>query len=385
MKSHCYFIGTTLADNPVPHHFVALANELVRRGEQVVILAPHRRLDLEDHTANPAIYTWPSERPTRIVDMLFLFRLIRKYRPACMISNFGAVNIMMLTGWLTRVPARIAWYHTISGQLAQDNVAPQWRQKLLRLRKRVVYRAATHVAANSVASAKDVQETYGVLASKCSVLFNSLADPKLTTQLKDLHPEKGRFVCVGRLFPSKGQDVLIRALAILKSKTASFHVDFVGDGPALVDLQQLARSLGVEKHCTFVGRLAHPKVLNRMATAVATIVPSRNEAFGLVNIESMAVGTPIIASKVGGIVEIVRDGVDGFLVSPDDPQSLADKLYALMSNPDLRREMSLNARKRFLATFEQHHVIQQQADWLEAIMAGEPKPAIVDVSYGTLS
>jgi glycosyltransferase involved in cell wall biosynthesis len=385
VRSHCYFIGTTLADNPVPHHFLALANELVKRGHQVVILAPHRRVDLEDHSANPAIYTWPSERPTRTKDLLFFYRLIRKYQPACLIANFSAVNIMMLAGWLAQVPVRVAWYHTISGQLAQDDVTPKWKQQLLRLRKRVVYRSATHVVANSAASARDVRAMYGVLSTKCNVLFNSLADPNQIVRLKNFSPEEGRFVCVGRLFPSKGQDVLIHALAILKNQTTSFHVDFVGEGPSLGDLQQLACSLGVEEQCTFLGRISHPKVLKRMGVAVATIVPSRNEAFGLVNIESMAVGTPVIASKVGGIVEIVRDGVDGFLVPAEDPKALAEKLNLFIKNPELRKEMSLNARQRFLKSFEQQQLIRQQADWMESAVTGEAGTAAMNLRNGTLS
>jgi glycosyltransferase involved in cell wall biosynthesis len=315
--------------------------------------------------------------------MFFLWRLIRKYEPACLIANFATVNIMMLTGWLMRVRVRVAWYHTISGQLAQDATAPKWRQQILRLRKRIVYRCATHLVANSAASARDVQETYAVSPAKCSVLFNSLADPKLLLRIKNPRPEEGRFVCVGRLFPSKGQDVLIHALAILRNQTTSFHVDFVGEGPALADFQQLACSLRVEKQCSFLGRLSHPKVLKRMAAAVATIVPSRNEAFGLVNIESMAVGTPVIASKVGGIVEIVRDGQDGFLVPPEDPEALAEKLNLFIKNPELRREMSSHVRERFLTTFEQQHLIRQQTDWMESAVGGETRPATFDLTYGT--
>jgi glycosyltransferase involved in cell wall biosynthesis len=340
---------------------------------------------LEDHSTNPAIYTWPSERPTRAKDMLFLCRLIRKYEPACLIANFAAVNIMMLTGWLMRVRVRVAWYHTISGQLAQDNAGPKWKQQILRLRKRIVYRRATHVVANSAASARDVQETYAVSRAKCSVLFNSLADPERIARLKDVSPEEGRFVCVGRLFPSKGQDILIHALAILKNQITSCHVDFVGEGPALAEFQQLAFSLGVDKQCSFLGRLSHPKVLKRMAAAVATIVPSRNEAFGLVNIESMAVGTPVIASKVGGIVEIVRDGLDGFLVPPEDPKALAEKVKLFIENPGLHREMSSNARKRFLTAFEQQQLIRQQADWMESTSVGGMRPATFDIKYGTSS
>ncbi|MDB6121299.1 MAG: hypothetical protein JWQ71_292 [Pedosphaera sp.] len=385
MIRSCYFIGTTLAENPVPRHFVALSKELVRRGHQVIIIAPHRRSDLEDHESNPAIYTWPSERPTRLKDVLFLFRLIRKFHPASLIANFAAVNIMTVVGWLTRVPVRVVWYHTIADQLMQDSPVSQWKQKLLRLRKRLVYGVATHIAANSAASARDVQNVYSVPKSKCRVFFNSLADPMRESCFLYAPPRDGKLICVGRLFPSKGQDVLIRALAILKTQVPFIHVDFVGEGPSLAAFQQLARDLDVDKQCTFVGRLDHGEVLKKMAASAATVVPSRNEAFGLVNIESMAMGTPVVASRVGGIIEIVRDGVDGFLVAQDDPKILAEKLSALLLEPGLRQQMSLNARERFLSTFEQQRLVQEQADWQESIVSRERHVPKISVKYGTPS
>ena len=382
MKSQCYFIGTSLGDNPVPDHFMALAKELVRRGHRVVILAPHRRLELENHRGNPAIYMWPSERPTKLRDALFLFRLIREWRPACLIANFAAVNIMTVAGWLAGVPARVVWYHTISGQLAQDSLAPPWKTKLLNARKRLVYHAATHIVANSAATAADVQGVYAVPKSKCRMFFNSLADPMIESQ-RTASPMNGKLICVGRLFPSKGQDVLIRALAILKSKLDAVRVEFVGEGPSLGAYQKLARELGVESECVFAGRVEHGEVLKKMAASVATVVPSRSEAFGLVNIESMAMGTPVVASAVGGIVEIVRDGMDGFLVPPDDPPALALKLLTLLSNSELRQKMSRQARERFLAVFEQLRSVREQADWHEALVSGTRQISATSVTYGT--
>lgn len=367
MNRRCYFIGTTLADNPVPHQFVALANDLVRRGHQVVILAPHRKVELENHNGNPAIYTWPSARPTKLRDAIFLQRLIRKYHPSCLIANFVAVNVMMTVGWLSRVPVRVAWYHTISEQLALDSPQAKWKQNLLRWRKRFVYHAATHVVANSVASSEDARRVYSVAKSKCAVFHNVLSDPWREVQLPEQTPSLNRLICVGRFFASKGQDVLIRALAILGTKLSDIHVEFIGAGPTQKSLEKLAATLGVSGHCKFSAQMSHREVLQKMATAVCTVVPSRCEAFGLVNIESLGVGTPVVASQVGGIVEIIRDGIDGFLVPPDNPELLAEKLFALISNPQLRHEMHCNARQRFLSRFELAGAIAEQANWFESV------------------
>jgi glycosyltransferase involved in cell wall biosynthesis len=125
----------------------------------------------------------------------------------------------------------------------------------------------------------------------------------------------------------------------------------------------------LQHHCSFAGQVEHAEVLKKMSTAVATVVPSRQEAFGLVNIESMAVGTPVVASAVGGIPEIIRDGLDGFLVPPESPEALANRLKMILSDSHLRREMRANARHRFLSEFEQRRSIRRQADWFEDLAA----------------
>jgi len=82
MSAHCFIIGVTLNDNPVASHFSALARQLAARGHKVVLITPHRMLELENADGNPAIYTWPSDRPTRFRDAAFLWRLIRLLREA---------------------------------------------------------------------------------------------------------------------------------------------------------------------------------------------------------------------------------------------------------------------------------------------------------------
>lgn len=367
MESRAFIIGTTLADNPVPRHFVGLAQTLCDRGHRVVVIAPHRKVELESPEANPAIFTWPSERPTRPRDAMFFQRMLERYRPSCLISNFSAVNLMTILGGCARVPVRLAWYHTVAGQLMQDGSVSFWKRQLLTLRKRVVYRAATHVIANSQASALDVQQVYRVPQYKCRVFHNALADPFHEDACRE-PVVAGRLVCVGRLAPSKGQDVLIRALALIQKKHPLAQIDFVGEGPQAWALQQLAQRLEVADRCNFCGRAPHREVLRRMAGAVVTIVPSRHEAFGLVNIESMAVGTPVIASAVGGIIEIVRDGLDGFLVPPDNVECLAAKLDCVLSNSQLRDKMGERARQRFLERFEIRRAVSEQADWLESLV-----------------
>jgi glycosyltransferase involved in cell wall biosynthesis len=105
-----------------------------------------------------------------------------------------------------------------------------------------------------------------------------------------------------------------------------------------------------------------------MRSAAVTVLPSRHDNCPLVTIESLAVGTPVIASRVGGIPEVVRDGVDGFLVPPDDPAALAARLDDVFSNPGLRQNLRTNAREGFLNRLELRRAVKNQADWLETLL-----------------
>lgn len=368
-ESHCYFVATSWNDAPVSRHFRALADELVERGHRVVMLVDGNKNEAEDRTGNPAIYTWPSPRPVRMQDARFLVRLIRQYHPKCMIANFGASNLMMMVGWLMNVPCRTSWYHTISTQIDLDAKMARWKMEVLRLRKRLVYGAATHIVPPSNAASEDVKEVYNVSRDKCYVFYNSLADPLNKSAAESSMPQRNRLVCAGRLFPTKGQDVLIRAIALLKEQGLQASVEFVGRGPEEAALRDLAHTLGVADRCHFTGAVPHKEVMKRVQQATAFVLPSRCDNNPLVVIESLALGVPVVASGVGGVVEAITDGVEGYLVPPDEPQVLAERLAALLTDGELRQAMSRNARTRFLNQFEQKRIITEQAQWFEGLVA----------------
>jgi glycosyltransferase involved in cell wall biosynthesis len=371
MKRNCIFIGTPLGSLSIMKQFEALAHELAARGHQVVILAPHHRVDLAKPHDNPAVLTWPSERPTRWRDAWFLYKLMRRYKPDCLVASYAAVNVMMVVGWITRVPRRIAWYHTLSSQINLDGNIPGWKLRLLRLRKKLVYGLSTQIVPVSQAASDDLQVTYGEPEHKLCVFRNVVADPLVPNPTKAEDRLQHHVVCVARLSPSKGQDVLIRAAALLQDGQIPFHMEFIGDGPARDSYTRLASDLGVADRCVFAGNLGHDEVLKRLRRATVSVLPSRSDNCPLVTIESLAVGTPVLASRVGGIPEVIRDGVDGFLVAPEDPQALASKLGSLLTNEDLVQQLRDNARAGFLARFEQARAVQGQAEWLESLFTSQ--------------
>jgi glycosyltransferase involved in cell wall biosynthesis len=370
MRQRCFFIGAGWGDSAVSAHFKALGRELAARGHRVVFLIPGRRLADEAHDANPAVYTWPSRRPTYPRDFYFMVRLARRYHPDCLIANFSAVNAMILAGRAAGVPTRVAWYHTLSDQIDLDSGFSGRKLRFLRWRKRQVYGQATHLVAVSQAAALDLRRVFNAPAEKCAVWPLLLADPQQEINVAGRARHDWQILCVGRLWPTKGQDVLLRALPPLVERFPHLRVDFVGAGPERETYEALAGELGVGEYCRFVGNVPHREVLERMAAAALVVVPSRVEALALVNIESLAMGTPVVATRVGGIGEIIRDGLDGYLVPADDPAALGERIGYLLDHPAERGAMGAAARQGFLARFELGANIGRQVAWYEQLASG---------------
>lgn len=369
VNSKSFLIGASLRNDALSLHFQALSRALTKRGHRVLIISPRTSKDDNSLPGVEGCY-WPSARPTTLRDAALVWRLIDSRKPDCLIANFATVNWLCALGCIRRVPCRIAWYHTLSRQIDVDSPLSKRVLKLLRFRKRLIYATATHVATNSQAAQLDIRNTFGVSESKCHVWQNSIPDPIVGGLPMGLEERDKVIVCVGRFDATKGQDVLVRAISLCGDRLPGFRVDFLGKGPTLDTIKRLADHLGVGNKCRFVGEVSHAEVLKAMAKASIVVVPSRSEAFGLVNIEAMSVATPIVASRAGGIPEIIRHGVEGLLVDPDSPRALSDEILFLLENPDMRLRLGANARARFVAQFEQAKVVQAQVDWLESLLGG---------------
>jgi glycosyltransferase involved in cell wall biosynthesis len=135
---------------------------------------------------------------------------------------------------------------------------------------------------------------------------------------------------VGRFSDEKGFDTLIEAMDLLPSA----RLLLVGDGEDRAALEDLVRRRGLEGRVTFTGWLAGRWTLQVGLDVLA--VPSRSEGFGLVVIEAMQDGIPVVATEVGGLTEIIRDGENGLLVPPGDPAALAAALGKVLGDAGLR-------------------------------------------------
>ena len=163
--------------------------------------------------------------------------------------------------------------------------------------------------------------------------------------------ERGHLLYAGVLTPVKGVDVLLDALALLRDRGHAVPLVLAGDGSARESLERQAERLGLRSLVTFRGHVDQRELCRLMATAHALVLPSHSEGFGLVCIEALACGTPVVASNVGGVREIVRDGFNGHLVPPGDARGLADALAGRLCDPAGTRAMGIRGRVDVAARF----------------------------------
>lgn len=194
----------------------------------------------------------------------------------------------------------------------------------------------------------------GRKAPKNFTIYNSLYDvfepkPELINYRETL--EKLNIGVVGRLRWEKGQIYALKAFSIALSKYKNLHLHLVGKGPDIEYLSNECIRLGIGENVTFHGQM-NPDQLNQIYHSLhIVIVPSRFEAFGLTVIEAMQFEIPVIAHSVDGLVEVVRNRVDGFLVDVGDVEKMAENIIYLVENREIRNIMGKEGKARVMADF----------------------------------
>ena len=295
----------------------------------------------------------------------------RSFTPSGILST--AFHIITAVWWLARLVHResadIVYSNTIAvlpGAFAATITRRPhiWhiheiviKPRLLGAGLSLVTRTFSHVIiANSQATAQN-------LAAECLVVYNGISVSRFDeVGASDIRHEFGvsdddvLIVLIGRIHYPKGQDLLIDvAYHIICNGISCFKVMLVGDVYpgyewVLENLRSQVEELGLKSHIFFCGfRSDVPAILKAADIAVAP--STQPESFGLGVVEAMAAGKPVVATALGGPLEIIDDGITGFLVPPDDPDQIAVRLIQLIQDKELRLQMGKRGRKRLEARF----------------------------------
>jgi glycosyltransferase involved in cell wall biosynthesis len=202
---------------------------------------------------------------------------------------------------------------------------------------------------------------FGLKPEKISVIYNGL-EPKIypgnAESRRMLGLDQNEFViaCLGRLVKNKGQDVFLEAAALIKNKVNNVKFLIVGDGYLKEYLKRISERLGLTPNVLFFSYEKTPWVFGAMDVSV---VPSLSETFSFAVAESMQAGKSIVASKVGGIPELVEDGKTGLLFNPGDINELAKCLTKLTLDKKYAKALGERGKEKIIRRFSLDRMIQE--------------------------
>ncbi len=207
----------------------------------------------------------------------------------------------------------------------------------------------------------------GLKLSNIEVVYNGIDETLLNNYL--LTPCNPPIIgTVGRLVTVKGQIYLLEALPYILREFGKVEVRFIGDGPLKDRLYQKAKELGVDRYVVFTGRVKD--VYSEISCFTVGVFPSLMEGMGLAIVETMGLGVPVVASKVGGIEEVIAHGKTGVLFSRKDTVCLAKEVVTLLKDEELRKNLGNNGRKQVLLRFNLKHMLER-TEWLyQKLMEG---------------
>lgn len=311
-----------------------LVTSLVERGVEVLVMAPGEGREM---LGKVPIFRLPFD-----VQMLGDLDLLLEWRKTVMeIKRDFAPDVIHVNG-----PHRGAFLHLTTRQAWPAPTVltlhgnwpggPEMRESVAAQ----LLRTSSWVTACSSYALEQARRYMPEIRARSSVVYNALPEPSGETGRRERRPT---LLCAGRLAREKGFDQALEAFSLLRGHP-ELRLEFAGVGYEMPRLRQLAESLGVSQRVDFLGRLQREELLDRMRRARMVLVPSLEEGFGLVALEAALVGTPVVASRVEGLPELVLHEETGLLTPPVDPPGLAAAIQRLLDDPEGAERMGQRAR-----------------------------------------
>ncbi|MCP9487203.1 MAG: glycosyltransferase family 4 protein [Gaiellaceae bacterium MAG52_C11] len=310
------------------------------------------------------------------ISVVRLARLIRELRPQILhthTAKAGTVGrLAALLAGDARPPIVV---HTFHGHVLHGYFGPL-KSRAFRLLERLLARVTTRLIAVSPQVRDDLVSLGVAPAEMFSVVRLGIElGERVQTQVAGgdtrarLGITPGRFVVgwVGRMTGVKRTDDVLESLARLRERGIDAVLVMIGDGPDRDAVEQRASELGIVRHCYFLGYQEDVSGWYRAFDAL--ILPSANEGTPVVVIEALASGCPVVATSVGGVPDVVREGVDGFLVPAGDVEALAERLALLASEPELRDRMGEAGRESVPSRYVVERLVGDIDDLYRSLLA----------------
>jgi D-inositol-3-phosphate glycosyltransferase len=315
-------------------------------------------------------------------------------------SNYDLIHShYWLSGWVGLKLARqnglplLHMYHTLASlkNEATGSLGISESSTRLRVEKQLV-KDTDHILVSSAREKEMITASYGVSPEKVTMLpcgvDTDLFQPRSLKQSEATIPipSKKFILYVGRIDPIKGIDVLIKAMGLVKAKLGkrnSLHLLVIGGDlthtaqsrhSELNKLKGLTKSLQLDDTVTFLGAQPQDVLPYYYSSAEACVLPSRYESFGMVALEAMACGTPVIVTTAGGISSLIQDGRTGFLIPEENETALAQAILGLGN----KKHLSLKARTRAME-FTWSNIARQVHSLYDSLIS--PLPLTVSAKH----
>ncbi|WP_419663465.1 glycosyl transferase, family I [Desulfosarcina variabilis str. Montpellier] len=289
-------------------------------------------------------------KTTGLPIMKYLFRDLATY--GLTIERFGAQHLHahfgrvgMLAAWLLGKMLNLPFSVTLHGSDALVDPYPAIGR---------VLQDASRVICVSGFIQKKVVSDFGVSNRKTTIIYNGI-DPNEFIPAEVLQKEL-RIITVARLHPVKCIPDLVDGLALLEKKGINFQCTIVGEGEERNKIEAQIQSLGMEKNVKLLGGLRNEMLPSILKEHNLFVMPSSSEGLGVALLEALSCGLPVVATRVGGIPEIIKDGINGILVSPNSPNEIADAIMELHQITFAHKEKMAKAnRKKIEEDFNVFH------------------------------
>jgi glycosyltransferase involved in cell wall biosynthesis len=295
-----------------------------------------------------------------------LWRILRQYRPHIVHTQFtGFIGIYP---WLTKLAGVKKFFFTDQASKPEGYLpsrAPFWK----RIATRIINGPMDRVICISNYNLECLKTLDVLPAGRFCTIFNSIdlssinhpgTDPAIFRRKYSIPSDRSIVLQVSWIIQEKGIEDLLRAAAIVLPQLPKAQFVFVGDGKQRTQYCDLAREMGISKNVTWTGMVENPLAEGVFDAADVVCQMSRwEEAFGWTIAEAMGASKPLVATRVGGIPELVDEGMSGFLVSRGDSDAMADRISLLLQDPSLRARFGAAGRQRAEEKFDLRKNVQE--------------------------
>lgn len=363
-------------------NFYYISKEQVAQGYEVDVIA-RRRVNEPSYEEIDGIRVHRVSSPYNVNAMRELIRL-NSYKPFDIVHAHGTCGISYpLFRFRVRKPLVVHTHGTALGMALhhfshsaavsfEDSLKSRLRESIAIFRQKAYWRSANMLLAVSHFLKGEIEKLYNIDGSKIEVAYNGVdasvfRKTDSSDELKRLELEGKRIILyVGHFGLRKGVIYLIEAMhEILREEPDAFLL-CVGGTPEWLGtdvywriLKEKIQKVGIQKSVRLMGQVPHQKLPVYYSMADVFAFPSLYEAMGKVIVEAMACETPVVASRVGGIVEIINDGVNGLLVQPRDTKSLSQSILTVLQDGQLARRLSERGRETVESMFTWSHTAMQ--------------------------